>query len=69
MNEFFNSYNVLKGTLLRTLVYTLGHFLIAAGCVMYFTGADFISSVTDAVVEPIINGVWFFILDRLWTKN
>ena len=69
MNEFFNSYNVLKGTLLRTLVYTLGHFLIAAACVMYFTGADFISSVTDAVVEPIINGVWFFILDRLWTKN
>jgi uncharacterized membrane protein len=69
MNEFFNSYKVLKGTLLRTLVYTLGHFLIAAVCVMYFTGADFISSVTDAVVEPIINGVWFFILDRLWTKN
>jgi uncharacterized membrane protein len=69
MNEFFNSYKVLKGTLLRTLVYTLGHFLIAAACVMYFTGADFISSVTDAVVEPIINGVWFFILDRLWTKN
>ena len=64
MNEFFNSYKVLKGTLLRTLVYTLGHFLIAAACVMYFTGADFISSVTDAVVEPIINGVWFFILDQ-----
>jgi len=69
INEFLNSYKALKGTLLRTLVYTTGHFLIAAVCVMYFTGADFTMAITDAVVEPIINGVWYFILDRIWTKN
>jgi len=68
-NEFLNSYNVLKGTLLRTVIYTLGHFLIAAGCVMYFTGADFDSAITDAIVEPILNGVWYFVLDRLWVSK
>ena len=66
INEFLASYKALKGTLLRTLIYTMGHFIIAAACVMYFTGADFQSAMTDAVVEPILNGVWYFVLDRLW---
>jgi uncharacterized membrane protein len=69
MNEFLNSYKALKGTLLRTVFYTLGHFIIAAGCVMYFTGADFIIAMTDAIVEPILNAVWYFVLDWLWIKN
>jgi len=69
MNEFLNSYNVLKGTLLRTVIYTIGHFIIAAGCVMYFTGANFNDAITDAIVEPILNGVWYFILDRIWVSK
>lgn len=68
MNEFLNSYKVIKGTLLRTAIYTVGHFLIAAACVMYFTGADFIAAITDAIVEPLINAVWYFVLDRTWTR-
>lgn len=67
--EVINSYKAIKGTLLRTLIYTVGHFLIAAACVMYFTGADFIIAMTDAIVEPLLNAVWFFILDRLWISN
>ena len=47
----------------------MGHFLIAAGCVVYFTGASFIDGITDAIVEPILNGVWYFILDRLWVTS
>ena len=70
MSEFTRSYNALKGTLLRTAVYTIGHFLIAAMCVMYFTGASFYIAMTDAVVEPLLNAVWFFVLDRVWiSKN
>lgn len=69
MNEFIDSYKALKGTLLRTAIYTVGHFLIAAACVMYFTGADFTIAMTDAVVEPLLNGVWYFILDRIWSKK
>jgi uncharacterized membrane protein len=69
MNEFLNSYKALKGTLLRTVIYTVGHFLIAATCVMYFTGADFSSAITDAIVEPLINALWYFILDRMWVTK
>ena len=70
MSEFTRSYQAIKGTLLRTAVYTTGHFLIAAMCVMYFTGAPFYIAITDAIVEPLLNAVWFFILDRLWiSKN
>ena len=69
MSEFTKSYNALKGTLLRTGIYTIGHFLIAAACVMYFTGAPFYVALTDAVVEPLLNAVWFFVLDRLWAAK
>jgi len=69
VNEFLNSYKVLKGTLLRTVIYTVGHFLIAAACVMYFTGADFTAAITDAIVEPLMNAVWYFMLDRIWSKE
>lgn len=69
MNEFLNSYRALRGTLIRTLIYTLGHFFIAAACVMYFTGADLIVAITDAIVEPILNAVWYFMLDRIWTSK
>lgn len=69
MIELVDSYNALKGSLLRTFIYTIGHFLIAAACVMYFTGAPFGVAITNAIVEPILNAVWFFILDRLWTAK
>lgn len=59
----------MKGSLLRTAIYTIGHFLIAAACVMYFTGAEFWLAVTDAIVEPLLNAVWFFALDRLWFRS
>ena len=59
----------MKDTLLRTAIYTIGHFLIAAACVMYFTGANFAAAVTDAIVEPLLNAAWFFTLDRLWSRS
>ena len=59
----------MKQTLIRTLIYTIGHFIIAAACVMYFTGADFWIAVTDAIVEPLLNAVWFFILYRIWFRS
>ena len=58
-----------KGTLLRTVIYTIGHFFIAAVCVMYFTGASFDAAITDAIVEPLINGVWYFLLDKFWASK
>lgn len=59
----------LSKSLTRTAIYTMGHFFIAAACVMYFTGAALVPAITDAIVEPMLNAVWFFVLDRLWISK
>ena len=69
MNEFTGSYSALKGSIVRTGIYTIGHFVIAVACVMYFTGATFELAATSAVVEPLINALWFFLLDRIWFRS
>jgi len=58
-----------RGTISRTVIYTIGHFMIAAACVMYFTGASFEAAITDAVIEPLINGVWYLVLDKFWASK
>ena len=55
-------------SLLLTVVYTIGHMVIAVVCVMVITKASFELAMTDAFIEPIINGVWFFILHSLMEK-
>lgn len=59
----------LSKSLTRTAIYTIGHFVIAATCVMYLTGAPLWIALTDAIVEPLLNAVWFFVLDRLWISK
>ena len=58
-----------KGSLLRTLIYTIGHFLIAITVLMLSANVPFIIALTDAIVEPIANAVWYFILDKIWTSK
>ena len=62
-------YEKNKGSLLRTLIYTLGHFLIAITVLMLIADVGFMIALTDAIVEPIANAVWYFILDKLWTAK
>ena len=74
MTEFKNGiYNTLKkliGTSIdRAFIYTLGHIVIAMTCNRLITGAEWSLAGVDAIVEPMINGVWYYLLDRLWTKN
>jgi len=69
MSHIIRFYKKNKGTILRTIIYTAGHFIIAAACVMYFTGASFEAAITDAVIEPLINGVWYLILDKFWASK
>jgi uncharacterized membrane protein len=59
----------LKGSVLRTLVYTLGHILIAMTVVSVMTGASLFEAGAVALIEPSINGVWYFVLDRLWVTK
>ena len=74
MSEFKSGiYNLLKkliggSSLLLAVVYTLGHIVIAMICNKLITGAEFSLAAIDAIVEPMINGVWFYLLHKLWRK-
>tara|TARA_Y100000768_G_scaffold368503_1_gene332564 strand:- start:345 stop:584 length:240 start_codon:yes stop_codon:yes gene_type:complete len=58
-----------KGSILRTVIYTIGHFAIAISVLMIVADVSFSIALTDAIVEPIANAVWYFILDKWWTSK
>ena len=58
-----------KGSLLRTLIYTIGHFAIAIICLMLIADVSFIIALTDAIVEPLANSIWYFLLDKFWASK
>ena len=62
-------YQTNKGSLLRTLIYTIGHFLIAITVLMLIADVSFMIALTDAVVEPLANAIWYFVLDKIWTSK
>ena len=53
-----------KGSLARTVIYTLGHFVIAITCLMLIADVSLREAMTDAIVEPIANSIWYFLLDK-----
>ena len=55
-------------SLTLAVVYTVGHMLIAIACVMIITGASLELATIDAIVEPIINGIWFYVLHNTWKR-
>ena len=56
----------IRISLYRALIYTCGHILIAITCNRLITNASLELATLDAIIEPVINGVWFFVLDRFW---
>ncbi len=62
-------YDSNKGSLLRTLIYTIGHFAIAITVLMLIADVSFMIALTDAIVEPLANAVWYFVLDKIWTRK
>ena len=58
-----------KGSILRTIIYTIGHFAIAITVLMLIANVSFMIALTDAIVEPLANAVWYFILDKVWTAK
>jgi len=74
MTEFkLGIYEMLKriiggSSLGLAVVYTIGHIIIAIACVKIITGATLELAAIDAIVEPIINGFWFYLLHKTW-KN
>ena len=59
----------LHGSIIRTVLYTIGHILIAITCNWLITGADWGLATIDALVEPLINSIWYFTLDYYWATK
>lgn len=57
-----------NNSLTLALIYTMGHIVIAMTVVSTMTGASLFEAGAVALVEPAINGVWFYILHKLWTR-
>ena len=74
MSEFKQGiFNLLKrliggSSAVLAVVYTIGHIVIAMICNNLITGASFELAAVDAIVEPMINGVWFYILHKGYKK-
>ena len=64
-----NIFDNNKGSILRTVVYTICHFDIAIFVLMSIADVSFMIALTDAIVEPLANAVWYFILDKWWASR
>tara|TARA_Y100000768_G_scaffold247896_1_gene188124 strand:+ start:557 stop:787 length:231 start_codon:yes stop_codon:yes gene_type:complete len=56
-------------SLLITMIYTIGHFMIAVACVYFITGAPLEIATIDAIVEPLLNALWLYTLQKLYFKK
>ncbi len=50
------------------LIYTIGHVIIAMTVVSVMTGASLWEAGAVALIEPSINGVWFYVLHKTYKK-
>ena len=71
MTEFRTGiFNLIKNTSVgRALIYTCGHIIIAMSVVSVLTGASLWEAGAVALVEPTINGVWYYALDKLFSMR
>mgnify|MGYP001188421497 CR=1 FL=1 len=70
MSEFTKGiFNIIKGSSFAlAIIYTIGHVCIAMTVVTVLTGASLWEAGLVALVEPTINGFWYYLLDKLWTR-
>ena len=58
----------MSDSLTLTIIYTIGHFLIAVSCVYVITGASLQLATIDALVEPLLNAFWLYVLHKFYYK-
>ena len=74
MTEFTTGIHNACMTILKSssftlaLIYTFGHIVISMTVIYFMTGATLFEAGIVALVEPAINGVWFYILHSFWRK-
>mgnify|MGYP001172983381 CR=1 FL=1 len=60
---------ILKSSSLTlALIYTFGHIVISMTVIYFMTGATLFEAGIVALVEPAINGVWFYFLHTTYKK-
>lgn len=64
----FLKYIIKGSSFTLAIIYTLGHILIAITVVSIMTGASLWEAGAVALIEPAINGVWFYILHSIYKK-
>ena len=52
-----------------SVIYTFGHILIAMTCNRLLTGAPLNLAAIDAIIEPLINGFWFYLLFEVFNLS
>ena len=73
MTEFTKGiFNVVKDRMDESLalafIFFIGHIIIAMTVVSIMTGASLWEAGAVALIEPAINGVWFYILHSTWKR-
>ena len=74
MSEFTEGiFELLKrlirgSSIMLAVIYTLGHIVIAMTVVTILTGASLWEAGAVALIEPSINGIWFYVLHSTWKK-
>ncbi len=53
-----------KHSIIRTCVFTSGHFLIDMLTNYFITGAPMHLIALSAMLSPMLNAIWYYILDR-----
>ena len=59
---------ITRSSISLAIIYTMGHIVIAMTVVSVMTGASLWEAGAVALVEPAINGVWFYVLHSTWKR-
>ena len=60
--------NKMDESLILAIIFFIGHIIIAMIVVSLVTGASIWEAGAVAIIEPAVNSVWFYVLDKLWKK-
>ena len=55
-------------SLFLAIIFFIGHVIIAMAVVSIITGAGIWEAGAVALIEPAVNSVWFYVLNKLWKK-
>ena len=62
-------YLILKSPNISAPFYLFSIFSKAITVLMLIADVSFMIALTDAIVEPLANAVWYFLLDKFWASK